>query len=646
APIPDQSGNENTEFSLNVAANFNLETSYTLSGAAFLAISAQGIISGTLPNVTQDTNYTVNVTALNAEGSVSDSFILTIRNVLVPPTLVTPIPDQSGNENAAFTLNISSNFEKETSYEISGVTFLSVDANGIISGTLPEVTPRGERYDVTVTARNVDGSVSDIFAIIVTNVNKTPIAVIGGQNGTSENETVLYLATLSSDPDGNISAWEWSISGDANIEGPSTWEGVNVRTNEVPVSGGSFTLTLRVKDNEDLWSVAVNKTVPVQNINKTPVAEITGVQTVFENDVSTFSADTSSDEDGTINAWEWSITGDGNIEGAPNTEVISVRASSVPSNGGEYTLFLKVKDNEELWSPLVSNVVTVQNVNITPNAHIDGTDLLAEEDIELFSAEGSGDPDGNITAWEWSITGDGILQNPVNEDHVSVRAQEVSPSGGRFTLSLKVEDNDGAWSNVVNKRVDVFNVPRPPVVLTPIPDQSGNENTAFSLNVSENFAGETAYDLSGAAFLSINTEGIISGTLPNVTAEDSSFPITITALNGEGETSDTFTLTIKNIPHPPQLLIPETEKTLREASPFSLNISGNFANVSGFSLSGPEFLSISPLGVISGTLPSVSASTVYPIQILAENEDGITGDTFFLLVADTFEMPPICQVTP
>ncbi|MBI5414589.1 S8 family serine peptidase, partial [Candidatus Peregrinibacteria bacterium] len=194
-PIPDQTKNENTTFSLNVSGNFDRETSYTMNGATFLSINAQGVISGTLPNVTQDTNYTINVTALNGDGNISDSFVLTVKYIPVPPALITLIPDQSANENTTFSLDVSGNFWGETSYNLSGATFLNISPQGVISGTLPNIA-QNTNYTINVTALNAEGSVSDSFVLTVRYVPVPPtlVAPIPDQSGNENTEFSLNVA--------------------------------------------------------------------------------------------------------------------------------------------------------------------------------------------------------------------------------------------------------------------------------------------------------------------------------------------------------------------------------------------------------------------------------------------------------------------
>lgn len=76
---------------------------------------------------------------------------------------------------------------------------------------------------------------------------------------------------------------------------------------------------------------------------------------------------------------------------------------------------------------------------ITPNP--------AEQYIDTITFKGTGnDPDGTITAYEWSSSKDGILSSSKT---FSVSADDLSV--GTHTIYFRVKDDDGEWSNKVSK---------------------------------------------------------------------------------------------------------------------------------------------------------------------------------------------------
>lgn len=88
---------------------------------------------------------------------------------LNPPTLTTPIPDQTATEGDSLSLDLSEYFTGADSYSVVGLpagTGLSI-TGPILSGTLTSEDQAASPISATVTATNTDGDVSDGFALTV-----------------------------------------------------------------------------------------------------------------------------------------------------------------------------------------------------------------------------------------------------------------------------------------------------------------------------------------------------------------------------------------------------------------------------------------------------------------------------------------------
>ncbi len=210
APIADQNGAEGTPFGpLNVAASFadsdGDALTFTASGLTpgrGLSISAGGVISGTPTNAAaQASPFSVTVTATTSDGSVNDTFTFTVADTANSPTVVTPIPDQSGTQDTPFgPVSIATHF---TDPDGDAITFsatgfpagsgLSVNAAGTITGTPTNAAAQASPFNVTVTATAGDGSVNDTFQFTVINVNDAPTAVADSYN-TAEDVTLNVAA--------------------------------------------------------------------------------------------------------------------------------------------------------------------------------------------------------------------------------------------------------------------------------------------------------------------------------------------------------------------------------------------------------------------------------------------------------------------
>src|SRR5207244_12934939 len=97
----------------------------------------------------------------------------------------------------------------------------------------------------------------------------------------------------SSDPDGTVASWSWNF-GDgqtATQRNPS----------HTYAAGGSYTVTLTVKDNQNASSSPASKTVNVSAPNQPPTAAVTPSCT----GLTCALTDQSSDPDGKVASWSW-----------------------------------------------------------------------------------------------------------------------------------------------------------------------------------------------------------------------------------------------------------------------------------------------------------------------------------------------------
>src|SRR5213078_2589200 len=109
----------------------------------------------------------------------------------------------------------------------------------------------------------------------------------------------LQLQRQSSDPDGSVTSWQWTF-------GDGTSGSTAQNPSHTYSAGGSYTVTLTVKDNQNASSSPVSHTVQVTAPNQPPSAAFTSSCTGL---ACSFS-DQSSDPDGSVTSWQWTF-GDG-----------------------------------------------------------------------------------------------------------------------------------------------------------------------------------------------------------------------------------------------------------------------------------------------------------------------------------------------
>ena len=158
--------------------------------------------------------------------------------------------------------------------------------------------------------------------------------------------TCSFNASGSSDPDGTILSYAWSF-GDA-----TTGSGATV--SRTYATGGTHTVTLTVTDN----AAATSQTANTVTVNAPPVASFTFACSGL---TCSFNASGSSDPDGTIVSYVWSL-GDGTSGSGPTV-------SHTYTAGGTYSLLLTVTDNGTATSTQAQSVTVVP-----PDMHVGDLD--------------------------------------------------------------------------------------------------------------------------------------------------------------------------------------------------------------------------------------------------------------------------------
>jgi hypothetical protein len=158
----------------------------TGNGDGVFAISTAGVITvADVTNLDYETtsSYTLTLVAYDASSSDVADVTVSITDVNDAPTVATAISDASIAEDAAYSLDISSNFADQDSGDVLSFSAtglpssgnLAITTAGVISGT-PLNADVGA-HTIVVTATDDDStpaSVTDTYVLTVTNTNDAP----------------------------------------------------------------------------------------------------------------------------------------------------------------------------------------------------------------------------------------------------------------------------------------------------------------------------------------------------------------------------------------------------------------------------------------------------------------------------------------
>ena len=297
-------------------------------------------------------------------------------------------------------------------------------------------------------------------------VNANPVVQFQISNFEStELESVLFT-DLSIDTDGAISEWHWDF-GDGETSNESSPEHVYQRSGTMVVSL-SVTDQLGATGTADA-TIHVNNLPPVATLAITQAALPTGCR---------FSFDASGSVDpsplGGLELYEWSLDGGATFD----IETSTPKLSHTFQDDGSHAIRVRITDSAGAIAISESVDITVTNRPPTISQITrDPATLLLDGDEVTFTAHAL-DPDGEITSWTWSV--DSVTAGSTPE------FATVFEDNASYSVSLRVRDDDGTFSETYSVTVPVMNAP-------PIADFRAVQGSACGVS-SMRFDASASYD--------------------------------------------------------------------------------------------------------------------------------------------------------
>jgi len=383
-----------------------------------------------------------------ATGSAVTSGSLTVANRL-------PVANAGSDQSPIFGEIVNLNGSR--SFDIDGnlLTFIwslisrPVGSAASLSAAMTispgfEVDMSGDYVAQLIVNDGVADSVADTVAISTS--NSAPVANAGTDQSPLFGDTVTLNGANSSDVDGNLLNFSWSIISKpagsfATLSAATT---VNPRF-EVDVSG-NYVAQLIVNDGV---ADSAADTVAISTSNSAPVANAGSDQSPLFGDTVNLDGSDSSDVDGDLLNFRWSIIS------RPAGSVTKLSDASIVNPGfevdvsGNYVVQLIVNDG------VVDSVVDTVIINTSNSAPI--ADSGADQspffgDTVTLNGGASSDVDGNLLSYSWSI-----ISRPAGSSATLSAATTVNPHfevdvSGSYVVQLIV--NDGT----VNSVADTVNI--------------------------------------------------------------------------------------------------------------------------------------------------------------------------------------------
>ncbi len=514
-------------------------------------------------------------------------------------------------------------------------------------------------FELTVTDNSGAVSNAQVKITVVGSGPQPPIANAGAnQTITLPVNQVSMDGSSSVAPSGNIVSYTWT-----QISGPSTaslTSATSAQTNATGLIAGTYKFQLAIVDNngvtaKDSVTITVNPA-----INIPPVANA-GTSVIINLPVNTTTLDgsKSSDADGTITSYTWTMISGPNTPGA--TGVNSPSLSLTGLVAGQYIYQLTVTDNNGASASAQVKVTVIAQANIAPVANAGSAQrITAPASSVNLNGSASYDPDGTIVAYSWVlISGQGSVTIS-NANTVTHTVLGLVP--GAYVFQLTVTDNNGATnaSQVVVTVLPASTQPNQNHVAN-----AGANQTITAPTSTVNLNGSASNDPDGTiatySWVLISGQGsvIISNAntaTPNVTGlVPGTYVFQLTVTDNSGATNSAqVTVTVNPASTlPNQNPVANAGNNLTITAPVNnvtLNGSSSFdpdGTIQGYlwsEVSGPSIAIISNTGSVSPTVSGLVVG-VYVFQLKVTDNDGATNTdkVTITVLADVnkLSLPPV-----
>lgn len=263
-------------------------------------------------------------------------------------------------------------------------------------------------------------------------IHKRPTAYIDKISPNPANEGIEVVFVGHGSDDGTVVAYEWFSS----IEGLLSED---ASFSNSMLSIGEHEISFRVMDDDGVWSDFALLTL---RINQIPIAYIDSVSPDPANEGKSVTLVGHGTDDGNIVSYKWRSSIDGFLSALSS---FSTTALSI----GEHIVYLKVRDDDGAWSDEVNASLIINQI---PIAYIDSISPNRANEGDIISFAGHGSDDGNIIAYNWTSSIDGLLSS--QKEFVGSNL-----TIGDHIITFAVLDDYGTWSKEVQVALRVNQIP-------------------------------------------------------------------------------------------------------------------------------------------------------------------------------------------
>ncbi len=531
------------------AADDSLVESIAIGSAS---ISGATVTFNPAANLIPTHNYYVLVDAGLVEDALGNGFAGISSHTALNFTVGNNAPsaaadsDTTNEDNAVAISVLGNDSDVDSSLNPASVTVASQPAHGTTSvntGTGVITYTPAANYNgsdsFTYTVGDTHGGTSSAATVTVTvnAVNDNPVAVADVDSTPEDTAVSIDVVANDTDVDTGDSADADTITlATQPAHGTAQVSAGEVLYTPAANFNGSDSFTYSVKDQNGADSNVATVIVNVSGVNDAPAAANDSGTTDEDTATTIDLVNNDSDLDGSVDATSVSVIaqpahGSVSINATTGVATFTPTANYFGSDSFTYV----VQDNEDATSNVASVSLTINSVNDAPVASNDTVSLQEDTPHDINALGNDSDVDGTLQAASLQI-----VTAPVNGT-TSIAAGVITYTpgddfNGSDSLTYRVQDNLGVWSNTATVTITVQSVNDTPLAN----DDSAqtDEDTAVSIDLLDNDS-----DLDGT--LNAGSIAIVSAPAHGSLQDNGDGTVTFTpAANFNG--SDSFTYTVSD----------------------------------------------------------------------------------------------------
>ncbi|MEJ8812855.1 PKD domain-containing protein [Variovorax ureilyticus] len=326
-------------------------------------------------------------------------------------------------------------------------------------------------------------------------LNRAPTADAGIDQNVPLGTVVTLDGSASLDPDGNSITYAWTLDTKPANSTAAIVDASSPRPSLTPDQAGTYIASLVVTDSSSATSVADQVVVTVNPVNKNnaPVAVAGPAQNVLVGAIVELDGSGSSDADGDLLSYSWSITSKpaGSAAQLSFIDAYDPAPTFMADMPGVYVIGLVVGDGKT-YSTQASVTVTAAPGNVAPVANAgDDVSTVVLNTVSLSGALSSDANAGDTLTYAWTLVSSptGSAAVPGNTSNVTATLTPDVP--GIYVVQLVV--SDGTLSSVPDSVVVTAGAAG--VNLAPVAKAGPRQRSAIGQTVT--LDGSKSYDPNG-----------------------------------------------------------------------------------------------------------------------------------------------------